>query len=525
MMFGGGGFQQQQPAFGQGTSGGFGSSSTFGQSGSLFSPSPQFGTSTTSTFAQPSMGGFGGTNPPSSFGASTSAFPSSSPTFGGGGGLFGGGSQQSAPSSFGGGSGLFGNPNPSGGGFGAFGNLSTPFSESKFPSSQMNQPFGSGSQFGMQEHHNPGNEVELKREERPSDTITSVRFGPNNIQAQNLVCISSWDASLRLFQYFPNQYPVFKSSVNMNVPILDSCFKSDAFVVFTAGADGTVSSWNCETNQQAPIGRHDATVKTINWIPNMNLLVSGGWDSKLRYWDLRQPNPVEIVSLSNRIHATAVRTNYLVTACGGMNFPVYLFDIRNPRNFVRDRVTAPAIKLAVRAVAISTDSSFYACTGIEGRVHLNFIDDLKRSQSFAFRAHKTEVGNRSFYNAINDIQFHPQSNYFATCGSDGTYCFWDHASKRKLLQGPISAIPSGGVNVRPFQPCMFPGNERPAPILTSNFNFDGSVYAYALGYDWSGGAAVNQPQNQVNTVVFHTVTSNDFVAKTKKNEKGSWFSD
>jgi WD40 repeat protein len=35
--------------------------------------------------------------------------------------------------------------------------------------------------------------------------------------------------------------------------------------------------------QAVTVGMHDAPIKSISWIPEMNLLVTGSWDKTLKY--------------------------------------------------------------------------------------------------------------------------------------------------------------------------------------------------------------------------------------------------
>ncbi len=77
--------------------------------------------------------------------------------------------------------------------------------------------------------------------------------------------------------------------------------------------------------------------------------------------------------------------------------------------------------------------------------------------------------NNDIY-AVNSMAFHPQFGTFATAGSDGTYNVWDKDSQQRL---------------KAQNKCTY--GTSPAPIPCGNFNKDGSIYAYAVSYDWSKG--------------------------------------
>jgi len=56
------------------------------------------------------------------------------------------------------------------------------------------------------------------------------------------------------------------------------------------------------------VARHDAPIRHLFSVKDMsNMLVTGGWDKTLRYWDLRQPNPAHVQQLPERVYAMDVR--------------------------------------------------------------------------------------------------------------------------------------------------------------------------------------------------------------------------
>src|ERR1044071_8495038 len=88
----------------------------------------------------------------------------------------------------------------------------------------------------------------------------------------------------------------------------------------------------------------------------------------------------------------------------------------------------------------------------------NHIQKIFRS-SFSFKCHREQ----NYVHAVNAISFHPMYGTFSTAGSDGTFNFWDKDSKQRLKG--FSSI--GG------------------PITSTSFNRNGTIFAYALSYDWS----------------------------------------
>ncbi|CAL8997922.1 unnamed protein product, partial [Prunus brigantina] len=70
---------------------------------------------------------------------------------------------------------------------------------------------------------------------------------------------------------------------------------------------------------------------------------------------------------------------------------------------------------------------------------------------------------------------------FTTAGSDGSFNFWDKDSKQRLK-------------------AMSRCNQ---PIPCSTFNNDGSIFAYAVCYDWSKGAENHNPATAKNYIFLH----------------------
>lgn len=88
------------------------------------------------------------------------------------------------------------------------------------------------------------------------------------------------------------------------------------------------------------------------------------------------------------------------------------------------------------------------------------LNHLLDSKNFSFKCHRDESKNVF---SVNAISFHPMYGTFSTAGSDGTVSFWDKDSKQRLK--PFS-------NVNGTIPC-------------TTFNRNGTIFAYAISYDWS----------------------------------------
>jgi mRNA export factor len=66
--------------------------------------------------------------------------------------------------------------------------------------------------------------------------------------------------------------------------VLCSAWKDDGATVFSGGCDKQAKMWPLQSGGQAvTVGMHEAPIKGIEWIGQMNLLVTGSWDKTLKY--------------------------------------------------------------------------------------------------------------------------------------------------------------------------------------------------------------------------------------------------
>ena len=112
----------------------------------------------------------------------------------------------------------------------------------------------------------------------------------------------------------------------------------------------------------------------------------------------------------------------------------------------------------------------------------------------------------------------PQFGTFVTAGSDGAYNFWDKDSKQVGLGDAGDSTPAAHLAPHPCSPphrascpahaplpqrlkAMAKSN---APIPCGTFNRDGTIYAYAVSYDWSRGYADYNPTTAKNYILLHS---------------------
>lgn len=335
----------------------------------------------------------------------------------------------------------------------------------------------------------------------PEDSITDLAFSPQ----QDLLAVASWDKKVRVYEIDPNTgNNQGRALFEHDGPVFSARWSSDGKRICSGGADKQVKLFDLATQQTQQIGVHDAPVRSVRSVlcgpANTEVVVSGLWDKTLKYWDMRSPQPISVISLPERVYCMDSSQKLLVVGCADRHLAI--IDLTNPQQIFKS-IMSP-LKYQTRALACYPQGNGYAIASIEGRCAIQYIDDAEQLKSgFSFRCHrKTPTTNttartllmnsETHIYTVNAISFHPIHGTFSTAGLDGTFCFWDKDAKQRLKNFP---------NVG-------------APITATAFNLNGSIFAYARGYDWAQGHQGNR-QDIPTDVKLHPLKDDEIKQKKK----------
>mmetsp|Transcript_3188 Transcript_3188/g.3620 ORF Transcript_3188/g.3620 Transcript_3188/m.3620 type:complete len:360 (+) Transcript_3188:29-1108(+) len=334
--------------------------------------------------------------------------------------------------------------------------------------------------------------------EAGTDGISSLNWSPT----ANFLVSSNWDSGVRVWEVAANpqntNQPVQaqpKAQINheQKLPVLDTCFSADGRTVFSCGADKAVRMWTLgqtpPNNIAQQIGAHDKPIQSVGFLKNSNLVVSGGWDAKLKFWDTRSPNPAGEFQLPERIHAMDVQGGLMVVATANRQLVIYDVSGAQPRE--HSRRESP-LKYQSRCITCFPDQSGFAIGSIEGRVGIQYVNKVPNKDHFAFKCHRQESNVYS----VNCIAFNTKFGTFATVGSDGVVTFWDKDNKQRLK--------------------AFPAIEQTIPCAA--FNAQGNLFAYASSYNWSKGSSFYSPGSTPNEIYVHYTPDEEIKQKALKKK-------
>lgn len=276
-----------------------------------------------------------------------------------------------------------------------------------------------------------------------------------------------------------------------------------------AGSDKTAKLLDLGSGGSAAqqVAAHDAPIRAARFVdvPNSNsaMLVTGSWDKTIKYWDLRTSAPAASITCQERVYAMDVKDKLLVIATADRYVNVVNLD--DPGKFFKT-MQSP-LKHQTRAVSCFKDANGFMIGSIEGRCAFQYINEKDSkyvptpeyekhvnplSLNMSFKCHRDPVVNNTITIwTINAISTHPVFGTFSTAGSDGTYHFWDKDARCRLKGYPAV----GG------------------SISASAFNSDGTIFSYAVSYDWHKGYATNNPQYP-NKIMLHPVIEEEVKPKS-----------
>jgi len=247
----------------------------------------------------------------------------------------------------------------------------------------------------------------------PNDGITSLQYLGSS--SPSLLVSTSWDGALRIHDTVANELMVTQT---MDCgPLLCMAIPNDnggegggggvQGVIYTGGSDGSIKSFDISTSTVSTVGQHSPPPEDNNSTQKVavsclscigsDLVVSAGWDKKFHVWSTTtngNSSPIATLELPGKAFSMDVSsdgTKIVVATSGRRN--VFIDIQRNSSsNTIVDKENAStaepqvtvtvlteresSLKYQTRCIKFFPDISGVAVGSIEGRVAIEYLDDI-----------------------------------------------------------------------------------------------------------------------------------------------------
>lgn len=313
-----------------------------------------------------------------------------------------------------------------------------------------------------------------------ADCVSCVKFSPKDCPML-MVGVAAWDGSCTVWQVARDaaggviSQPSWTST--HEGPLLGMSFSPDGRV-FYGGCTKTAVMWDLTSDRKSVVASHDLPISCLEYVTlpqSMSpCLLTGSWDGKVRWWDLRQQNFVMEQNLGEPVFALdAQKTVPMMAAATGRL--VHIYDLQSSQK-VSELKVPDVMKFNIRCLACSPQYDGVGVGSSEGRV--SFIN-MKDTPGCTFKAHIETEKNQYILNQANFCVHHPTNPIVISGGGDGNITVINRTERKviKTLQ------------------CEQKANDLSIPISAGDLSADGSLLAYAHSYDWAMGKSGyrNQP--------------------------------
>ncbi|UKK01891.1 mitotic checkpoint protein [Theileria orientalis] len=278
----------------------------------------------------------------------------------------------------------------------------------------------------------------------PRDVITKVLFGNKT----NILAVSAWDQTVKFYDPTLHKKKQFLHNLELESPVMDFVFFEDDRKMAFGCLDNSVSILDVETKNSFTVGRHNGPVRCIRYHEPTNTLITGGWDKRVKVFDMRSSNlkPVVDVEIFGKTYCMDLAKDNLVV--GDSMKRVYVYDLSNGfSGFSNPKTKDGILKFQYRCLKCFPDATGYVLSSIEGRVAWEYFPKYatSESQQYAFKCHRNKTGDSDVAFPVNCIDFHPNFGTFVTGGADGLICGWDGLARKRLwksskFKGTVASV-------------------------------------------------------------------------------------
>ena len=160
----------------------------------------------------------------------------------------------------------------------------------------------------------------------------------------------------------------------------------DQFHSWSGGFDQQVKIFDFNTNTETIVGSHSAPIRCVEYSPDVNAIITGGWDSCIKLWDSRAPNASGSFAQPDKVYTLAVCGETLVVGTAGRR--VLVWDLRN-MSYVQQRRES-SLKYQTRCIKCFPNKQGYVLSSIEkAEFQLNTLIQALNSRKKSMHSNAT----------------------------------------------------------------------------------------------------------------------------------------
>jgi mRNA export factor len=147
-------------------------------------------------------------------------------------------------------------------------------------------------------------------------------------------------------------------------------------MVAAAGADKKLHVLQTATGQTIKFEGHNAPIRSVRFVDiplaQCPIVATASWDKTIRYWDLRQQQPIGGLKCGERVYGMDTGGPLLVATTADLK--VHLVDLKSNPMAIAQTIGS-VFNHQIQNVAVSPTGSLWGAASIEGRASVNAVHD------------------------------------------------------------------------------------------------------------------------------------------------------
>lgn len=267
---------------------------------------------------------------------------------------------------------------------------------------------------------------QLRVADEPPSSVQFLRDG--------LLLTSFYPSIVQLYTVHENDSPALLADVGSPSAILSVANTHNACVL--GHFDGVIRCLDPENMKVTPLLHPHADAIGFCKSPDGRTVLAASFAGEIWHVDPRAPHAAHRIRSTGKISAFDASEQHLVVARG---LHIEIFDVRRLEAplFVR----ASGLRYMVNALRILPDDDGYALGSLDGRVSIDFFDELEAAalRRFAFKCHRAKnVSGMDSVCPVTGLAFHPHDGALLTSGGDGRVCVWNLKKRKRVRQFPAA---------------------------------------------------------------------------------------